>query len=301
VNKRTEEIVQLMKTRLGKDHGSAHRGFTLIELLVVIAIIAILAGMLLPVLSKAKAKAQRAGCISNQKQLGLTWLLYASDHDEKLVPNGDYDLDESATLWVHGAGHPNLPAFTNSNYLVDAKHAAFAPYLRIPSVYKCPADRGDLHVVGGPTLLGKAAMARNRSYSMNGYTGLIPSMTAVSGPSYVSMNYHAALKTSDLYAMPPAKTFVFQDVNPASICFPAFVVNMPGHGIDGFFHYPATYHDQSGVLSFADGHVETHRWQDPRTVRKANAAQIMVHWDKCANNRDLEWIREHTTVRKTGL
>src|SRR5437870_245242 len=77
----------------------AVEGFTLIELLVVIAIIAILASMLLPALSKAKAQAKVARCTSNQKQIALGYMLYAGDQADYLPVAGSPDLTQGAG-WV---------------------------------------------------------------------------------------------------------------------------------------------------------------------------------------------------------
>src|SRR5690242_11233024 len=83
-------------------HGQARsRGFTLIELLVVIAIIAILAAMLLPALSRAKCRATRAQCISNQKQLTYAWMLYSGDFNDALVINANNNAINGGLVgWV---------------------------------------------------------------------------------------------------------------------------------------------------------------------------------------------------------
>src|SRR5881397_2470130 len=75
--------------------------FTLLELLVVIASIAILAGLLLPALAKAKTKAQGIQCLNNQNQLSLSWIMYADDNADKIPPNNINEADPKKT-WVVG-------------------------------------------------------------------------------------------------------------------------------------------------------------------------------------------------------
>jgi prepilin-type N-terminal cleavage/methylation domain-containing protein/prepilin-type processing-associated H-X9-DG protein len=261
--------------------------FTLIELLVVIAIIAILAALLLPAIAQAKAQAHRIQCVNNQRQLALTWHVYSGDFNDSLVPNGGKRPGdtEKDNLWVLGWFHDFTAGFTNETYLLDPKYAAFAPYLKTAAVYKCPSDLVTyLQIRGRP-------VPQIRSYAMNICLAPVPSFAG-----YISSRYQVARKGADIPL--PAGAFVFQDVNPQNICTPAFIVRMPGSGTDGFFHYPATHHNRSGVIAFADGHVETHRWRDNRTFVTAPLGQKVGHDIPSPGNADLAWIRERTTVRK---
>jgi prepilin-type N-terminal cleavage/methylation domain-containing protein/prepilin-type processing-associated H-X9-DG protein len=263
------------------------RAFTLIELLVVVAVIAILAAMLLPTLSKAKSQAKRIQCLNNEKQLLLTWSLYSLDNREYLVPNGGGQPRSSgAYLWVLGDNHMYLPALIDTQFLLNPRYALFAPYLRSALIYKCPEDLSTV----------KASMTnapKIRSYALNCYVG--SPAGSIEEPFRMSPDVRVFIKTSDLSAITPAERFVFADVNPANLCTPAFGVNMDQ---ETFFHYPSSLHGGGGEVAFADNHVETHKWLDPRTRKTVPRDQIIGHSDASPNNKDLRWIRDRTTVKK---
>lgn len=268
-------------------------GFQLIELLVVVAIIAILAALLLPSLTGAKETARRIKCVNNLRQLTLTASVYADDHEDRLAPNGYGNAETLAgkRLWVVGNTHLDPPSFTNAAYLLDSRYATFADYLKTAEIYRCPSDRSTVEIGG-------RAVAKTRSYALNGYLGWQePSLES----SFLSPRYVVFTRTGEFSLGSPSALLQFIDTAPGNICHSAFVVYL-GQTLKGlYYHLPSAQHNRSGNLSFVDGHVETHRWRDGTTSQLARERWIPDHLSlQYPSNPDLEWLKERASVPRPG-
>jgi prepilin-type N-terminal cleavage/methylation domain-containing protein/prepilin-type processing-associated H-X9-DG protein len=220
--------------------------FTLIELLVVTAIIAILAALLLPTLSRAKANGQSAACLNNLKQLQAAWKMYENDHNDWFPPNISQTGSplSISNSWVLG----NVKLDLGSSNIVSG---SLSSYAGSAAVYHCPADRA--------TVPGNPSVAHIRSYSVEGWLGAIFNFGAPwvwPNPTWVHVNRASLVTTPG-----PSGVFAFIDDNEQTIDDGIFVM-----GLSRFYDYPANRHSQGANLSFLDGRAEHRRWASPKTA-----------------------------------
>lgn len=252
------------------------RGFTLVELLAVIATIAILAALLLPMLSRAKIKAQRTACASGLRQLGICWTMYNSDNGGLLVES--YPVN-NPNVWVEGdmtkANEANDPALIEQGKLY--------PYNQNVSIYHCPTDRGV--TIGGQTV------PTVRSYSMNSFMG---ARDPTLGPIPPSAGAYVPFfsKESDLPRASDLWVLVEEDERSINDGF--FVTDPDAHLWVDFPAISAGRHNFTFSLNFADGHSEYWRHRDPRTFR------VAVNRTEQSGNQDLARLARASTVRKSS-
>ena len=219
------------------------RAFTLIELLVVIAIIAILMAVLMPAMQRAREQGKRAVCLSNVKQFGLSWVMYADENDEKLV--------NSCTV-PHTEGHPEdhiepcwlyfQDGWDTERCIQGIKDGAMWPYIGQLKIYKCPTGiRGEVNTYA-------IVDAMNGAIAPLG----IPVDQA---PPGVFVKRRTQIKR-------PGDRMVFVDEGKTSTQSWTIWYTQAA-----WWDTPPVRHGHGTNFSFADGHAEYWRWEDVRTVK----------------------------------
>jgi prepilin-type N-terminal cleavage/methylation domain-containing protein len=255
-------------------HTMRQRGFTLIELLTVIATIAILAALLLPILNKARIKAQRTTCLSNLRQLGIAWILYADDNHGFLAESCSVNNPD---VWVQG----DMTKADQAGNAELIRQGKLYPYNQSTAIYHCPNDEG--------VTINGTVVQTVRSYSMNCFMGARnPSLGVIPSTAGAYVPFYS--KDSDLPS--PSQLWVLIGEDERTINDGFFQTDPTGRI---WFDLPAMSahrHDYSYGLSFADGHSVV--WH----VNDARSFQVSASRTEQPGNADLLRLSRVTATLK---
>ena len=256
---------------------SSREAFTLIELLVVIAIIAILAALLLPALTRARLKGTMAVCLSNEKQLVTGFLMYANDNNDNLM------LTYSGGGWfpASSADYSGIPAnrtdLAQAVAIQEIQASPLFTYVPNAGAAHCP---GDLRWKNLKVGSGWAYASYSKLEGMNGANNS-------PGGGWDGMNddYTKLVQVS----MPSVAGVFIEESDPRGFEEGTWVMDKTGW-VDGF----AIFHGIVTSVSFADGHVESHKWRDGGTIAAAKQFATGVadfYWTGgTPSNPDFAWM-----------
>jgi len=233
---------------------------------------------------KTKEQGRKTQCLGNVKQLQQIWTMYVFDHNDVFA----------GLQWAGGAmnfsplnsDNTNVDLLINPNGSFLASNVGgsnhysgpvqFAYYNKNPAIFRCPSD---------PAMIdyGIRKVPRIRSYSLNWVL------------DYGSTRFPRLANLADVVNPGPSEQFAFLDENAITIFEQDFFLDYYLYRFDSL---PASYHDGASVISFLDGHCETHRWTDPRTTPVLSPAWMSLTLPPAGEFSDMNgYAGTHTDER----